>query len=111
MKIEMTKDLKFAPDCRTTLTLEKADIFEVGENGLTKDNLARLVELEVAREVDVAEVAEVKEPEAVVDFRDITDKKELEAFARKTYDVELDRRLSLEKMIAILEDAIANKGE
>lgn len=111
MKIEMTKALKFAPNCRATLSLEKADIFEVGESGLTKANLARLVELEVAREIDVTEVAKVKEPEKVIDFRDITDKKELEAFARKTYDVELDRRLSLEKMIVVLEDAIANKGE
>ena len=111
MKIEITKDLKFAPNCRTTLTLEKADIIEVGENGLTKDNLARLVELNVAREISIAEVAAVKEPEKVVDFRKITDKFELEAFARKTYEVELDRRKSLIKMIAELEDAIAKKGE
>ena len=111
MKIEMTKDLKFAPNCRTTLSLEKADIIKVGENGLTKDNLARLVELEVAREISVAEVAAVKEPEKVVDFREITDKSELEAFARDTHGVELDRHKSLEKMIANLEKAIANKGE
>lgn len=111
MKIEITKGLKFAPNCRTTLTLEKADIIEVGENGLTKDNLARLVELNVAREIGVAEVAAVKEPEKVVDFREITDQKELELFARKTYRVELDRRFSLEKMIAALEEAIANKGK
>ena len=106
MKIKITKDLAFAPDCRTTLTLEKADIIEVGDNGLTKDDLARLVELNVAREV-----AAVKEPEKVVDFREITDQKELEAFARKTYGIELDRRFSLIKMIAELEKAIADKGE
>jgi hypothetical protein len=111
MKIEMTKGLKFAPNCRTTLTLEKADIIEVGENGLTKDNLARLVELDVAREVSVDEVAAAREPEKVVDFREITDKTELEAFARETYGVELDRRKSIEKMIATLEKAIANEGE
>lgn len=107
----MTKALKFAPNCRATLSLEKADIFEVGESGLTKANLARLVELEVAREIEVAEVAKVQEPEKVIDFRKITDRDELEAFARKTYDIELDRRFSVEKMIAYLEKAIANKGE
>lgn len=111
MKIEITKDLKFAPNCRTTLTLEKADIIEVGENGLTKGNLARLIELGVAREISVDEVATVKEPEKVVDFREITNQKELELFARKTYGIELDRRFSLEKMIATLEEAIAKKGE
>ena len=111
MKIEITKDLKFAPDCRTTITLEKADIIEVGENGLTKDNLARLVELEVAREVSVAEVAAVKEPEKVIDFRKITNQNELEAFARKTYGIELDRRKNIINMIAELEKAIADKGE
>lgn len=111
MKIEMTKALKFAPDCRTTLTLEKADIIEVGENGLTKDNLARLVELEVAREISVAEVAAVEELEVVIDFREITDKTELETFAREAHGVELDRRKSIEKMIATLEKAIANEGE
>ena len=69
------------------------------------------MELDVAREVSVAEVAATIEPEKVVDFRKITDKFELEAFARKTYGVELDRRKSLIKMIAELEDAIADKGE
>lgn len=111
MKIEITKGLKFAPNCRVTLSLEKADIIEVGENGLTKDNLARLIELKVARKISVAEVATAKEPEKVFDFRDITSQKELEAFARKTYGVELDRRFSLIKMIAELEKAIADKGE
>lgn len=111
MKIEMTKGLKFAPNCRTVLSLDKGDIFKVGENGLTEDNLAELVKLDVAREVEVDEVAAIEEPEVVIDFREITNKGELKAFALEKYGVELDKSKSREKMIVILEKAIANKGE
>ena len=111
MKIEMTKGLKFSPNCRTVLSLEKADIIEVGDNGRTKDNLSRLVELEVARKIGVADIPVAEEPEVVVDFRDITNKAELKKFAFENHGVELDTGKSREKMIVILEDAIENEGE
>ena len=109
-KIEITKTLKFASDCRTILPLDKGQIITLGESGLNRDNFARLIELEVAHVLEVADIPVAEEPK-VVDFREITDKDELEAFAREHYSVELDRRQSREKMIATLEKAIAKQGE
>lgn len=128
MKIEITKGLRFSPNGRTVLSLDKDDIFEVGENGLTKDNLARLVELEVARALDVSDVAETPvevignkpvetttgtyyDSDGVADFTKITDKDELDLFALENHGVELDKRKSLKKMIAELKDAIAIQGD
>jgi hypothetical protein len=121
MKIEITEGLKFAPNCRTILPLEKGQVITLGENGLNRDNLARLIELEVAKPLTVADVAKPTREAVIaaavednidgVDFRNVTDKSELETLAKETYDIELDKRKSLKNMIAELDEAIAKQGD
>jgi hypothetical protein len=110
MKIKMTKELRFSPNCRNILALDKGQEIALGENGLTKDNLDRLVSLKVAHVLEVADIPVEVEPE-VVDYKKITDKDELKAFALEQHDVSLDTNKSLEKMIVILGKAIDKKGE
>ncbi len=116
MKIQITKSDLFAPNCRTTLALDKGEVLGVGEKGLTKDNLDRLVDLGNAKILGVSDIpvekkAKEESNDDAVDFTKITDKDELELFALEAHNIELDKRKGIKKMIVDLEEAIANKGE
>lgn len=110
MKILVKEIGGLSIDPRTIVHFKKGDILEPGIKGLSEGNINRLVELKLADIVDsedeaIAEVV-VLEP---YDFENITDKTELEEYARDVYEVELDKRLSLKKMISKLKEIIERK--
>ncbi len=105
MKIIANRRGALAINPRFTLSFEAGDEFEAGVNGLTDVNIDRLLELKFADLVDVEVVEEVKVPGAY-EFESITDKEELAVHAREIYDVELDKKSSLKKMIAALKKTI-----
>lgn len=96
MKIEITKEkgLKFSTNGIKVVILEENQILEVEDGGFTKANLNRLVELGVARVLEVADLAKpaTEEPKKV----DL----------KKTRETQKSK-----KMIADLKYPIDNKGE
>lgn len=115
MKVIIVKNGSLAINPRDVVHFKQNDELQAGEKGLTEDNLKRLIELGFATEFEgviaipvadvVAEVAPVVIPDAY-DFEAITDKSELVEYAMSIYGIELDKRKSLEKMIADLKKEI-----
>lgn len=110
MKVIAKEDGKLATDPRTMVSFTKGEELAIGIKGLKGVNIERLLELDLVELVEVkAEIEVVIEPVEVYDFESFTDKDELEVFARDVYEVELDKRKSLKKMIAKLKETIERK--
>ena len=116
MKVIIVKNGSLAINPRDVVHFKQNDELQAGEKGLTEDNLKRLIELGFAIEFEgviaipvadivVDELAPVVIPDAY-DFEAITDKSELVEYAMSIYGIELDKRKSLEKMIADLKKEI-----
>lgn len=112
MKVITNKTGGLAINPRTVVYFKAGDAFEVGTNGLSEDNLNRLIELKLA---DISDQESVTDNNHTVDdgyaFESFTDKDELELYAMEIYNVELDKRKSLKKMIAELKETIEKELE
>lgn len=130
VKIKTLTNGAFAPNCRDMLYFGTDEIHETSTR-LTDENLHRMVELKLAeyhesddeKEIENvdetlpetsgeenSETVEVEKPEIEPsgDFTDITDKNELYEHAKEIYQVDLDKRKSIENMKKDLEEFISN---
>jgi len=124
MKVIAKVTSGLAIDCRTNVHFKKDDVLEVGSGstrfstGLSEEDLVELVTLDLADEVketgteevdaveaEVEEDSEVEEPE----YMSFTKKADLETYAQNTYDINLDRRLTLKGMIEQLESELGGE--
>jgi len=124
MKVIAKVTSGLAIDCRTNVYFKKDDVLEVGSGstrfstGLSEEDLVELVTLDLADEVketgteevdaveaEVEEDSEVEEPE----YMSFTKKADLETYAQNTYDINLDRRLTLKGMIEQLESELGGE--
>lgn len=126
MKIKITETFKFAINCRETISFKKGQEVTVNENGLTVDNLKRIIAIgnatvigNIVRPVVELETAAITQEDLVTkapEYYDIGIKAELEQYARDEFNFELDRRDTLKNMRIKLDNHIAsldsnNEGE
>ena len=122
MRIRIKNKIKLALDCRTQVLLEKGEFVSEGDKDLKKEDLQYLVDSEGAADVSLEEVdlstketATEEDPGDVAPsadepvYKSFTKKPDLEDHAREEYGVELDKRLSLKKMVKQLEDELGIK--
>ena len=117
MKVKANKIGGLAIDPRTIVYFVEGEELEAGVKGLSDENIQRLIELNFA---DIIGDSDATEEESVVveeseiekeipekyDFESFTDKTELVEYAKEIYNVALDGRKSLEKLILDLKAAI-----
>ena len=118
MKVIANKTGGLAISPQKIVHFNAGDILEPGIKGLSEENIARLIELKfVDVEGDTFKVKPkiINEIEPTIDslvipdaydFESFTDKDELLAYAKEIYDIELDNKLSVKKMIATLKKTI-----
>ena len=117
MKIRATITNGLSIDPRTIVHFTKDEVLEIGSKGLTKENLERLVEIGFAvtigdEEVDktVTElVNDLIEDDTKPEYKSITKKSDLETYAKEEYGIDLDKRLTLSRMIEQLESELGGE--
>lgn len=132
MKVKIKKQGGLAIDCRTNVYFEVDDVFAIGDERFSKENLTRLIELGYADEVadkiakeiveenfysdddldcdeDLEFEEEVLTEEPKPEYMSFTKKADLDQYAKETYNIDLDRRLTLKKMIEQLENELGGE--
>lgn len=134
MKVRIKKQGGLAIDCRTNVYFNIDDVFAVGDQRFSEENLTELVALGLAEEIaeedstevpsiegsdqepsdspdEPEEAAESVEPEEAAEpkYQSFTKKADLEEYAKETYSIDLDRRLTLKGMIEQLENELGGE--
>lgn len=104
MKIITITDNSIAINPRDVVIFGTNQIFESGVDNFTEANLHRMIELKFAKEISDEESEKVKLDS--YDFESFTNKDELAEYAKEIYEVDLDKRKSLENMINDLKNNI-----
>lgn len=118
IKAKAAKDFSLAVDCRTTITVKKGDdvdvdlssaqgMIDAGQIKETK-NFAKMLDATMTKKDDGVEDDDGED--AGVDLKSMN-KGQLEAYARKEFDVELDKRNSKPDLIAEVQELIDNPPE
>ena len=141
MRIKIKTKGGLAVNCRTTVYFEKDEFLEIGSKasrlftGLSKKDLDRLVELDLAvdvstdegeekSELDESEESEEKseldeseekseldesEEKSEPEYKTFVNKSDLENYAKKKYKIDLNKRKTLDGMIKQLENELGGE--
>lgn len=129
MKVQIKKDGGLAIDCRTNVYFKVDDVFSVGDQRFSEENLTELVGLgyadEIAEDDTGSEVEEVLEEDTELDedteegseieseekpkYQSFTKKADLKKYAKETYSIDLDKELTLKGMIEQLENELGGE--
>ena len=104
MKVIAKKMGALSIDPRTIVYFKAGEELSAGVKGLNEININRLIDLELVTVVD--DTGEINEPNECYEFESINNKTELELFALEKYEIELDKKMSLKKMINKLKEII-----
>jgi len=103
MRVRTTCQGGLAVDCRTNVYFKKDDFLEVGYKGLLEEHLQELIDVRQAVDVTVLPDESDEVPEEP-EYKIFTEKDDLSAYAKETYEIDLDKRKSIEGMTKQLED-------
>lgn len=112
MRIKIKKQGGLAIDCRTNVYFKVDDVFAVGDQRFSEEDLTELVRLGYADEIadeDSGSEPDKSEEKSEPEYKKFTTKSDLEDHAKEKYSIDLDKRRTLNGMIEQLENELGGE--